>query len=597
MILSESIVAQEGTSGSKDVERQPSSIMAPIDSTELTLPRPPTETLSTETLSLAFSSDRALKWATAGVCLVAYVILAWVSVIHIHKGLPVTPWDPGLGVVFALMVFAGPQAGFILFGGIVIAEVVVLRNEVEWPVIIGIGVITSLSYASVAAFARQFLRIDVGLFHLRDVLMLLAAGLAGAVIDTALLTLFLLVVGQLDSHDIVQVFSPLLIGDAIGIATVTPLLLRLASRQRSIGLGGALCLVPECALYLVVIGAALWAIGGSENLYGFRLFYLLFVPVVVAAVRHGLDGACFSLAATQFGLIGLLHLSGYDAAGFTEFQAQMLVLTVTGLIVGVVVSERENSDRLARNAQARLMEKQAGAAHAARLNLVSGMTSALAHEITQPMTAARALARAAQHILRTPGGDLSRVEGNLTALLAHIDHAGAVVRRMRDFIRRGRPHVSTIDTRGMLQEALTLAFVEASAKHVRIELDAPDDLPAIHGDHIQLEQVVLNLVHNSVEAIAAAGRPEGHVRVVARQRAAPARIEIGVMDNGPGVEGQLADRLFDPLATSKQDGLGLGLSISASILEAHGGRVWLHSREAGATEFRFSLPLDRAGLP
>jgi C4-dicarboxylate-specific signal transduction histidine kinase len=157
--------------------------------------------------------------------------------------------------------------------------------------------------------------------------------------------------------------------------------------------------------------------------------------------------------------------------------------------------------------------------------------------------------------------------------------------------------VSTIDTRGMLQEALTLAFVEASAKHVRIELDAPDDLPAIHGDHIQLEQVVLNLVHNSVEAIAAAGRPEGHVRVVARQRAAPARIEIGVMDNGPGVEGQLADRLFDPLATSKQDGLGLGLSISASILEAHGGRVWLHSREAGATEFRFSLPLDQAGLP
>jgi two-component system, LuxR family, sensor kinase FixL len=243
------------------------------------------------------------------------------------------------------------------------------------------------------------------------------------------------------------------------------------------------------------------------------------------------------------------------------------------------------------------MEKQAGAAHAARLNLVSGMTSALAHEITQPMTAARALARAAQHILRTPGSDLTRVEGNLTALVAHIDHAGAVVRRMREFIRRGRPHVSTIDTRSMLQEALTLAFVEASAKHIRIELDAPDNLPAIHGDHVQLEQVVLNLVHNSVEAIAAAGRPDGHVRVVARRLAAPARIEIGVSDNGPGVEGQLADRLFDPLATSKQDGLGLGLSISASILEAHGGRVWLHSREAGATEFRFSLPLDQAGLP
>jgi two-component system, LuxR family, sensor kinase FixL len=81
--------------------------------------------------------------------------------------------------------------------------------------------------------------------------------------------------------------------------------------------------------------------------------------------------------------------------------------------------------------------------------------------------------------------------------------------------------------------------------------------------------------------------------VTARQETAPSRVEISVRDNGPGVEEQLATRLFDPLATSKQEGLGLGLSISASIVEAHGGRVWLHSSDAGATEFRFSVPLDR----
>jgi C4-dicarboxylate-specific signal transduction histidine kinase len=315
---------------------------------------------------------------------------------------------------------------------------------------------------------------------------------------------------------------------------------------------------------------------------------------VIAAVRHGLDGACFSLAAAQFGLIGFLHLSGYDAGEFTEFQTLMLVLTLTGLIVGVVVSERENSDRLVRDAQARLMERQAGAAQAARLNLVSGMASALAHEINQPMTAARALGRSAQHILRTPGGDLTRADSNLTAMLAQIDHAGAIVRRMRDFIRRGRPHVSTIETRSMLEEALTLAFAEASAKHVRLELDAPDNLPAIHGDRIQLEQVVLNLVHNAVEAITGAGQTQGRVCVVARPQTAPPRVEIGVLDNGPGVEDELADRLFDPLTTSKQDGMGLGLSISASIVEAHGGRVWLQSRDTGATEFRFSVPLDQS---
>jgi two-component system, LuxR family, sensor kinase FixL len=540
------------------------------------------------------SSGAAGQWAIAGMYLAAYVILEWVSFIHVHKGLPVTPWDPGLGVVFALMVHAGPPAGFVLFGGVIIAGALLLQNTVEWPIIIGTGAITSFSYASVAAFARWQLHIDVGLFHLRDVLMLLAVGLAGAVINTVLLMVFLLSVGQLDISDAVQVFVPLLIGDIIGIAVVTPLLLRFAFRKPKIAVRELLSNIPEGVLYLVVIGAALWVIIGSESLYGFRLFYLLFVPVVIAAVRHGLDGACFSLAAAQFGLIGFLHLSGYDAGEFTEFQTLMLVLTLTGLIVGVVVSERENSDRLVRDAQARLMERQAGAAQAARLNLVSGMASALAHEINQPMTAARALGRSAQHILRTSGGDLTRADSNLTTMLAHIDHAGAIVRRMRDFIRRGRPHVSTIETRSMLEEALTLAFAEASAKHVRLELDAPDNLPAIHGDRIQLEQVVLNLVHNAVEAIAGAGQMQGRVHVVARPQTAPPRVEIAVLDNGPGVEGELADRLFDPLTTSKQDGMGLGLSISASIVEAHGGRVWLQSGDAGATEFRFSLPLDQS---
>ena len=153
--------------------------------------------------------------------------------------------------------------------------------------------------------------------------------------------------------------------------------------------------------------------------------------------------------------------------------------------------------------------------------------------------------------------------------------------------------LSAIDTRKMLEEALTLAYAEASAKHVRLELDAPDRLPSVYGDNVQLEQVVLNLVHNAVEAITDAGLPQGQVRVIARELAAPPRVEISVLDNGPGVAEHLEACLFDPLATSKEDGLGFGLSISASIVEAHGGRVWLHSRKAGATEFRFSVPLNQ----
>jgi two-component system, LuxR family, sensor kinase FixL len=395
--------------------------------------------------------EHASKWAVAILYLAAYIILEWASFIHIHKGLPITPWDPGLGVAFALIIRGGPLSGLILFAGMVVAETIVLQNDVDWPTDIGVAAITATSYTSVAALVQRYFRIDADLTYLRDVLMLLAAGLAGAVLNTVLLSAFLLAVGQFNIGDVGQVARPLLIGDTIGIAVVTPLLLRFRVRE-GLEIRRLVSVAPESALYLCLIGIALWLIVGSENAHGFRLFYLLFVPVVIAAVRYGVDGACVSLAVTQFSLIGLLHFSGYDAGEFTEFQTLLLVLTVTGLIVGVVISERKNSDRIARDAKARLAERQAEAAQVARLNLVSGMASALAHEINQPMTAARALGRSAQHLLRASGGDLSRADSNLTTMLAHIDHAGDILRRMRNFIRRGHPHVSTINTRDMLEE-------------------------------------------------------------------------------------------------------------------------------------------------
>jgi C4-dicarboxylate-specific signal transduction histidine kinase len=265
----------------------------------------------------------------------------------------------------------------------------------------------------------------------------------------------------------------------------------------------------------------------------------------------------------------------------------MLILTATGLTVGVVVTERRQAARAMQEVEARLRAREIEAAQAARFNLVSGMASALAHEINQPMTAARALARAIQQLLRAPTIDHARADGNLTNLVAQIDHAAGVVRRMRDFLRRGHPHVSTIDTRSMLDDALILVRAEANAKSVAIALDIPRELPPLHGDRIQLQQVILNLVRNAMEALT--GRMDGIVGIAVVWL--EDLVEIRVADNGPGIEPALAARLFEPLMTSKPDGLGLGLSICASIVQLHGGRIWLHSGEPGATEFRFSLPL------
>jgi C4-dicarboxylate-specific signal transduction histidine kinase len=255
----------------------------------------------------------------------------------------------------------------------------------------------------------------------------------------------------------------------------------------------------------------------------------------------------------------------------------------------VVVTERGQAARAMQEVEAQLRAREIEAAQAARFTLVSGMASALAHEINQPMTAARALARAIQELMRAPSIDHARTDGNLTNLVAQIDHAAGVVRRMRDFLRRGHPHVSTIDVRGMLEDALILVRAQASAKAIEIVTDVPAELPTLHGDRVQLQQVILNLVRNAMEALA--GRTDGNVRITVRRL--EDLVEVRVADNGPGIEPTLAARLFEPLTTSKPDGLGLGLSICASIVQLHGGRIWLHSQEPDATEFRFSLPLQR----
>ena len=541
---------------------------------------------------LSHSSNPAARFLVAALFLAAYIGLEWVSFVHEYKGLPVTPWNPGLGVVFALLIFAGRGSGLVLFAGVIIAESLVLRSRLDWPIILGIGAIIALSYSLAAAAARWYFRLDIGLVHLRDVLALLAVGVAGAAVNSVLLTAFFLAFGTLDIRDLSHASVPLLIGDIIGIAVTTPLMLRFVFDRRHISFPRLRSILPEGALYIVVLVAALWAMVVSDTASGFRLFYLLFIPTVIAAVRYGLDGACLALAVTQLGVVALLHINDYDARAFTELQLLMLVLTTTGLIVGVVVSERRTSDQLAREAEARLRIAEAEAAQAARVNLVSSMASTLAHEINQPMTAARALARSAQHILRI-GGDQARADRNLTAAITEIDHISSVVRHMRDFLRRGRPHVSTIEIRDMLEQALTLVRTEASWNQILAELDVPETLPPVYGDRIQLQQVILNLIRNAMEAIAGARQTGGRIRVTAQQFDAPKRIEIAVVDNGPGVPDELAEKLFHPLTTSKHEGLGLGLPICASIVESHGGKIWLQTRAPGATEFRLSLPLGQ----
>jgi two-component system, LuxR family, sensor kinase FixL len=527
--------------------------------------------------------------------ILVYIALEWLTYSHEHRGVPVTPWNPGLGIAFGLIVLRGAAYGLALLAGVVVAEIFVLHTNLAWAAILAVALVVAASYTAAAAVARRHHLLDFARGDVRDVLVLLTAGTAGAAVVALLLGALLLTDQEAGNDDLSKSVLPLFVGDVIGIAVVTPLLLRLSSlwRQRAAWIAelGARrpALLTEIALFALVTGFALWMIVGSDRPNDYKYFSLLFLPVVVVAVRHGIDGSCLALAATQLGLVAVLHAYGYDATTFTEFQIIMLVLTMTGLLVGGVVSERERADLAARRAEARMRTAEQEAARAARLNMVSGMASALAHEINQPMTAARALARSAQQLLGAPGGDVERARGNLASLVTQIDHAAGVVRRMREFLRRGEPHVSTLDIGAVLNEAMALARPDAEANRAHLHLHVSSDLPVVFGDRVQLQQVVLNLLRNAVDAIVETGRKDGqvHLRV---STADDGSVEVSVADNGIGVP---ADRqIFEPLSTSKADGLGLGLSICASIVQAHGGRIWLQSSRPGDTEFRFSLPIQ-----
>lgn len=537
----------------------------------------------TSGLSMATAAPRIGR----GLALLAtYVALEWLSFLHEHDGLPVTPWNPGLGLLFAAMVVGGPAYGVVLFLGVLTAELVVVRSPLPFPVVAAIGAAVALSYAAVAPRVREALDLDSHVLRLRDVAVFLAGSLAGAAASSLLMITLLRATGHFDTDDVMSTVTPLILGDLIGIMVFTPLLLRARSRLARL----AQVLRPV-ALEMVTLGlaiAALVALVVSSTDPRIGLFYLLFVPIGIAAVRHGLDGACLALAWTQISLVALLHLRSFDLSLFTEFQFLMLALTTTGLIIGALVGERQRAEEEARQAASRLQHLRQEFARAARLDLMSGMAAGLAHELNQPLAAARALARSVDVLLADAAGT-DRAKANVARMIEQIDHAAAVVTRAREFTRRGMPEAETIDIAAAIDDARALVHPQASARGVVINREVAPEAGRAWGDRIQIIQVLANLLANGIHAVAEAGRDDGAVRIRVTT-CGPDAIEISVVDTGAGMQPDQRERLFEPLNTSKPEGTGLGLAICRTIVEAHGGRIWLQTSEPGHTEFRFTLP-------
>jgi len=244
-------------------------------------------------------------------------------------------------------------------------------------------------------------------------------------------------------------------------------------------------------------------------------------------------------------------------------------------------------------AERRLHGLQAELAHVSRISSMGTLATSLAHELNQPLTAIVNYVETARDMLGDPDpATIATLKEALSECAGEAMRAGQIVRRLRDFIARGETDRHVVSLERLVNEASALALVNGdSTVEVEIQLDGKAD--SVFVDRIQIQQVILNLLRNAVEAME--GTRQRRIRITSK-RAGGGFVEVTIADSGPGLDAEVAERLFQPFVSTKSSGMGLGLSICHTIINGHGGRIWAEASDLGGTSFHFTL-MDAEELP
>jgi two-component system sensor kinase FixL len=241
----------------------------------------------------------------------------------------------------------------------------------------------------------------------------------------------------------------------------------------------------------------------------------------------------------------------------------------------------------------RLQDLQSELAHVGRVSEMGTLASSLAHELNQPLTAVSSYCESARDLLDgEPGGEtLAMVREALDEAAQQAIRAGQIVRRLRDFISRGETERRVESLQRLINEANALALVGSREHDIDVQLSLDPDADLVFVDRIQVQQVLVNLIRNAIDAMIGAPARCLSIRTARRP---DGNVVVTVEDTGSGIDEPIAAQLFQPFVTSKQNGMGIGLSICRTIVEAHGGRIWFEARSDGGTAFHFTLPSGEA---
>lgn len=489
---------------------------------------------------------------------------------------PINPiWHPAAGLAVFLLLRSGWRGLIPLAAAAAISSwaVPVLPGQLAWSIFI--GVLPLPGYLAIVLFMRR---------HLAHGDFL--ASHKGLILWTAAVTLASLFSGMIYSSVVLGMdvfgsdawFDTLIrygVAEIAGMVTFMSIAYCLSDYESRFNFF-AKVVNWETAGYMALMVLILW-VALDQPPKESMTYYLLFFPLAWAAARQGMAGAVAASAALEICVMAAAYLPLVYAARIPDVQVLVLTLTLSGFLIGIAVD-------VARRASDELQQSL-------RLAAAGEMAGALAHELNQPLTALAAYGSACARLIERDGGN-PLLQKAVHAMVAESDRASNVLKRLRDFFRTGSTQLEQLRVSELI-DASTASFFE-QARREKIDFAVHNVSAAqILGDRVQLEIVLRNLLANAFQAVAQQTENQDR-KVTIDTGSNESWIWIRIADNGPGIANKIRARLFEPFVSLKSSGMGLGLAISRSIIETHGGTLAIEPSPHGI--LKITLPADQTAI-
>jgi len=517
----------------------------------------------------------------AAIFLIAYIGFDHINEIGPAPPLVLTPWNPALGLCIAAAMRQRAHMLPFIFIGPVLSQLITPDLPAESFYGVWTGIVAVVETAVIIAASQWWMKTVSSPLLKNELSAVLLPSLPLVLVFAALRMAFLVVVGYATGDQFTEGVMRIWVGDVIGIFIVMPLCWLLMSfrRPRSISLAQSV----EMTLQAAVVLGTVWLAFGEHAQRAARYFYIVFLPMIWIVLRFGVNGAIVTNAVVQISMVVFLALAGHETVDVTLFQALLLVLASSSLILGLAVDQSRISTQQLRADDNKL-------AASLKISATGELAGALAHELGHPLGAISNYAAALNHVIARVAPDDAEGRSISGKLSREIVRATDTLHRLRDFFRTGALSVERVNIAVLLKEALSMLNDRFENSHIAPHVTITSGRSTVQADRIQMHAVIHNVLVNAIDALGLVPSTRRVLSITLGQKGSDMVLEID--DSGVGVPEDVRDHIFEPLTTTKRDGLGLGLSMCRSIIAAHGGRIQLEDSRLGGARFVITLPVD-----